>query len=386
MNVHEYQAKQLLHEFGIAIPKGKLATTADAAATIADQMLQSSSFVAVKAQIHSGGRGKAGGIKIAKSPPEAAKIANEMLGMTIVTEQTDSTGKVVQKLYIEEGANIKEEIYLSILLSKTTPGWIIVVSKEGGVNIEDVASNSPDKILKVFVDYRTKLQSFHIRKLIFFLNIQNTKAFTTLIHKLMNLTIQKDLLQLEINPLILTDNDDYMPLDAKIEIDDNALFKHSDIAAMRDPDEQSSLENEAAQNDLNYIKMSGSIGCMVNGAGLAMATMDIIKMHGGNAANFLDVGGNATHEKVTNGFKIILSDPDVRGIFVNIFGGIMQCDIIASGIIKAAATLNIQVPIVARLDGTNADKAKAMLASSSVKIHSASDLDDAADMIVKLAQ
>lgn len=383
MNIHEYQAKTLLAKYGVPVPRGKVAFTAEEAKTAAQEL--ASPVVVVKAQIHAGGRGKAGGVKVVKSVAEAKEAAEKMLGMTLVTPQTGPEGKVVRKVYVEEGSNIKKEYYLSAVLDRETSGIVLVASTEGGMEIEEVAHNTPEKIVKVKVDPTIGLYDFHKRKLAFALGLQGEqiKKFAKFVTGLYNAFIDNDASQVEINPLIETASGDIMALDAKINFDANALFRHPEVAAMRDEHEEDPLEVEAGKHELNYIKMNGNIGCMVNGAGLAMATMDIIKLFGGEPANFLDVGGGATKERVREAFKIILSDQNVKGILVNIFGGIMRCDIIADGIINAAKDIGIKVPVVVRLEGTNADLGKQMLASSGLSLTAANDLADAAEKIVK---
>lgn len=383
MNIHEYQAKQVLASFGVATPKGILANTPDEAEKAAKEL--NKPIVVVKAQVHAGGRGKAGGIKLAKSPAEAKEKAKEILGMTLVTPQTGAEGKVVHKVYIEEGSDIKKEYYLSIVLDRQTSGVTIIASTEGGMEIEEVAHNSPEKIITVHVDPAIGLSDFHCRNIAFGMKLEGEliKKMATMVKALYKAFIATDASQVEINPLIETKGGDLLVLDAKMNFDANALYRHPDIAAMRDEQEEDPLEVEASHHELNYIRMNGNIGCMVNGAGLAMATMDIIKLYGGEPANFLDVGGGATKERVKEAFKLILSDHNVKGILVNIFGGIMRCDIIADGVINAAKDIGIEVPVVVRLEGTNADLGKKMLDESDLTLVSANDLDDAADKIVK---
>ena len=382
MNIHEYQAKGVLSQYGVPVPNGKVAFSPEEA-EMAAKSLDSKVYV-VKAQIHAGGRGKAGGVKLVKTPEEVKETARKMLGMILVTHQTGPEGKEVRKVYVEEGSEIKKEYYLSAVLDRDTATVTFIASTEGGVDIEQVAEHSPEKIIKIHVDPAIGLQEFHKRDLGFGLGLETDKikklgSFITSIYKAF---IEKDASQIEINPLIETVQGEFIALDAKINFDSNAIYRHPDIAALRDEYEEDPLEVEASHYDLNYIKMHGNIGCMVNGAGLAMATMDIIKLYGGEPANFLDVGGGATKEKVKEAFKIILSDKNVEGILVNIFGGIMRCDIIADGVINAAKEIGIKVPVVVRLAGTNSDLGKKMLNDSGLSLTAANDLADAALKIV----
>lgn len=386
MNIHEYQAKALLSEFGVAVPTGYIANTPEEAYQAAARLQQEkgAEVFVVKAQIHAGGRGKGGGVKVTKTKDEARTKAQEILGMTLVTHQTGPEGRLVRKVYVEEGSKIKKEYYLSIVLDRDTSGVTIVASTEGGMEIEEVAKHNPEKIIKVNVDPTIGLQEFHKRKLAFGLGLagDQIKKLSKMVTGIYNAFIAKDASQVEINPLIETESGDFLALDAKINFDSNALFRHPDVAILRDEFEEDPLEVRASKFDLNYIKMNGNIGCMVNGAGLAMATMDIIKLYGGEPANFLDVGGGATEEKVKEAFKIILSDESVKGILVNIFGGIMRCNIIAQGVINAAKDIGITVPVVVRLEGTNAEQGRKMLDESGLSLISASDLADAAHKIV----
>ena len=383
MNIHEYQAKQLLARFGVAVPRGGVAYTPQEAATKA-QELDGPVWV-VKAQIHAGGRGKGGGVKVVKSVEEVRVAAEAMLGMDLVTHQTGPDGKKVKRVYVEEGCDIARELYLSVVIDRETSRITIMASTEGGMDIEEVAAKTPEKILTIAIDPATGMLPFHARRIAFALGLSGTqvrsavkfltgmfKAFTDL-----------DASLVEINPLVVTGAGDVMALDAKMNFDDNALFRHPDVADLRDEDEEDAAELEAARHELNYIKLDGNIGCMVNGAGLAMATMDIIKLTGGAPANFLDVGGGATKERVTTAFKLILSDPNVEGILVNIFGGIMRCDVIAEGVVAAAREVSLSVPLVVRLEGTNVDLGKKILGSSGLPIISADDLGDAADKVVQ---
>ena len=383
MNIHEYQAKSVLAKFGVPVPRGGVAYTPAEAEQVA-QSLGGNLWV-VKAQIHAGGRGKAGGVKLAKSLDEVKRLAKEMLGMTLVTHQTGPEGKEVKRVYIEEGSDIGEELYLSAVLDRGTSSVSFIGSKEGGVNIEDVAHKTPEKIVTVPIDPAAGFQAYHARKLAFGMKVPTEQhaAFGKLVEGIYNAFIGTDASQVEINPLVITKQGKLIALDAKFNFDDNALFRQVEVAEMRDEDEEDPLERQAAKFGLSYVKMDGNIGCMVNGAGLAMATMDIIKLYGGEPANFLDVGGGASKEKVTEAFKLILSDPNVEGILVNIFGGIMRCDIIAEGIISAAREVSLNVPLVVRLEGTNVELGKKMLATSGLPIITADNLADAADKITK---
>ena len=382
MNIHEYQAKHLLAGFGVEVPKGEVALSAaniDRAVAAIDGPVW-----VVKAQIHAGGRGKGGGVKVVKSAEEAASTARAILGMSLVTHQTGPAGKKVGRVYIEEGCGSARELYLGLLVDRAT-GWpTMMASTEGGVEIEAVAAATPEKIIKVAVDPAVGLQPFHTRRLSFGLGFEGTqvRAATTLMDGLYRAFTESDASLLEINPLVVTTDDRVVALDAKMNFDDNALYRHKDIEALRDESEEDPAERAAAQQELNYIRLDGSIGCLVNGAGLAMATMDIIKLHGGEPANFLDVGGGATRERVAEAFKIILSDDKVEAILVNIFGGIMRCDVIAEGIVAAARELGLEVPLVVRLEGTNVVRGKAILADSGLAIISADSLGDAAERVV----
>lgn len=386
MNIHEHQAKDLLRQYGINLPVGNVIfNAADIEPAVA--ALNTPVYV-VKAQIHAGGRGKGGGVKVAKTPADAIQYAKVMLGMNLVTKQTGAGGKYVQRVYIEPGVNIKKELYLSFLVDRETSHITIIASTEGGMDIEQVAENHPDKIIKVSINPITGFQPFHGRQLTngLGLALNAKKGIGSLCQKLYKLFVEKDLAMLEINPLVITADDALIPLDAKISFDDNALFRHPDIQALRDLSEEDPKEVAASKFDLNYVSLDGNIGCMVNGAGLAMATMDIIKLHGGEPANFLDVGGGATKEKVQAAFQIILSDPAVKGILVNIFGGIMRCDVIAQGIVDAAKEMEIRVPVVVRLQGTNVDLGKDILARSNLNLNTVDSLTDAAQAIVKALQ
>ena len=383
MNIHEYQAKEVLRAFGVPVPRGKPAFTVEEAVAAAREL--PGPVWVVKAQIHAGGRGKGGGVKVVKSIEEVRKEAERMLGMTLVTHQTGPSGRVVKRLYIEDGSAIQRELYLSALVDRGASRVAFVASTEGGMNIEEVAKTAPEKIRTFSIDPASGYSPYVGRNIAAALKLEGEQAkqANRLIERLYAAFLAKDMSLLEINPLVVTKGGEVVCLDAKINFDDNALFRHPDVADLRDPAEEDPAEQEAAKFDLNYIKLDGDIGCMVNGAGLAMATMDIIKHYGGEPANFLDVGGGASREKVTAALKIILSDAAVKGVLVNIFGGIMRCDIIAGGIVDAAKEVALSVPLVARLEGTNVDEGKEILAKSGLPILSASDLADAAEKIVK---
>lgn len=383
MNIHEYQAKEILRKYGVPTSTGVVITkTQDINAAI--DSLNAEVYV-VKAQIHAGGRGKAGGVKVVKSKEEAKKVAHDMFGINLVTHQTGPEGQKVNRLYIESGKNIFKEYYFSVVFDRSSSRIAFIASSEGGVDIEEVADKTPEKIIKFFVDPATGLQSFHTRGIAYELGFKDdqVKQMKKIIEAVYNAFIDNDAAQIEINPLIVTTDGELLALDAKITFDDNALFKHPNILFMRDNDEEDPLETRASNAGLSYVKMHGNIGCMVNGAGLAMATMDIIKLYGAAPANFLDVGGGADRERVKEAFKIILSDKAVQGILVNIFGGIMRCDIIAEGIIAAAKEIGIKVPLVVRLAGTNVEKGEDILSNSGLEIIPAHDLADAASKIVE---
>jgi len=382
MNIHEYQAKEVLRAFGAATPKGKSAFTVDEAVAAAKEL--GGPVWVVKAQIHAGGRGKGGGVKVVRSIDDVKREAERMLGMTLVTHQTGPQGRVVRRLYIEDGSDIARELYLSALVDRETSKVAFIASTEGGMDIEEVAKHTPEKIQTFHVDPAAGLSAHTGRSIATALKLEGEQAkqASALIDSLYRAFLAKDMSLLEINPLVVTKSGQVICLDAKVNFDDNALYRHKDVQDMRDPDEEDPSEREAGKYDLNYIKLDGSIGCMVNGAGLAMATMDIIKLYGEEPANFLDVGGGASKEKVTAALKIILADPNVKGILVNIFGGIMRCDIIANGIVAAAKEVSLSVPVVARLEGTNVKEGKEILAQSGLPIISANDLADAAQKIV----
>ena len=382
MNVHEYQAKGLLREFGVAVPEGILATTPAEAEAAAREL--GTKVVVVKAQVHAGGRGKGGGVKLAKSPSEAKQAASEILGMTLHTPQTPPEGKLVRKVYVEAGSDIARELYLAILLDRSAEKFAVVASTEGGMEIEEVAANTPEKILTVHVEPNLGLRDYQIRRLGFGLglDIETIKKFVPFVHGLFDLYMQKDASQVEINPLVITGEGDVIALDGKINFDDGALYRNPDIAALRDPDEEDERERQANELDLAYVGLDGDIGCMVNGAGLAMATLDMITHCGGSPANFLDVGGGADKDKVMAAFQLILRDENVKVILVNIFGGIVRCDLIAQGVVGAAAELGIEVPLVVRLQGTNAAEGRAILADSGLDITPAETLQEAGERAV----
>ena len=382
MNIHEYQAKQVLKAFGVAVPDGGVAFTPDEAVAAAEKL--GGPVWVVKSQIHAGGRGKGGGVKVVKSIEEVRAEADRMLGMTLVTHQTGPEGKEVGRVYVEDGSDIARELYLSLLVDRATSRVSFIASTEGGMDIEEVAAETPEKILTLSVDPASGISGHHGRQIAFALGLEGdqVKQGVKLINNLYTAFVEKDMSLLEINPLVVTGAGDLVCLDAKVNFDGNALYRHPDIVELRDLSEEDPAEVEASKFDLNYITLDGTIGCMVNGAGLAMATMDIIKLYGAEPANFLDVGGGATKEKVTEAFKIILSDSNVEGILVNIFGGIMRCDIIAEGVVAAAKELSLNVPLVVRLEGTNVELGKEIMANSGLAIIPADNLDDAAEKIV----
>ena len=383
MNIHEYQAKELFQQAGIATPNGYAATSVEEAVANAEKL--GSGPWMVKAQIHAGGRGKGGGVKFCTTLEKVREEATRMLGMQLVTHQTGPAGQKVQKLYIGEALDIGRELYLGMLVDRATGRVTIMASEEGGVEIEEIASTHPEKILKLAIDPATGVQPFHARDVAFFLKLtgDQVKQCVRLVTNLYKFFVENDCAIVEINPLAITPQGQVVVLDAKVVFDDNAMFRHPDIAAMRDEAEEDATEVEASKHELNYVRLDGNIGCMVNGAGLAMATMDIIKLYGAEPANFLDVGGGADKERVTQAFKIILSDKNVDGILVNIFGGIMRCDIIAEGIIAAAKELSLTKPLVVRLEGTNVGLGKKLLADSGLAITPADNLADAAQKVVK---
>jgi succinyl-CoA synthetase beta subunit len=382
MNIHEYQAKAVLRDFGVPVPRGVPAFTVEDAVAGARQL--GGPVWVVKAQIHAGGRGKAGGVKVVKSIDDVQREAARLLGSTLVTHQTGAKGKQVNRLYVEEGSAIDKELYLSVLVDRATARVAFVVSTEGGMDIEEVAHKTPEKIVTFSIDPATGAMPHHGRRAAQVLGLKGdlAKQAEAVVTKLYAAFVAKDMALLEINPLVVTKSGQLICLDAKVGFDDNALYRHSDIAALRDLTEEDAKEIEASKYDLNYVALDGTIGCMVNGAGLAMATMDIIKLYGEAPANFLDVGGSATKDKVAAAFKIITSDPHVKGILVNIFGGIMKCDIIAEGVVAAVKETGLKVPLVVRLEGTNVELGKKIIADSKLNVTSADDLDDAAQKIV----
>ncbi len=382
MNIHEYQAKALLAQYHVPVPNGAVAFSPEEAKSVADGI--ETPVVVVKAQIHAGGRGKAGGVKLARTKQEVEPFAHALLGQTLVTHQTGPQGREVKKLLVEAGADIARELYISWIADRTTGAIVLIASTEGGMEIEEVAAHSPEKIIRIEVDPLFGYQAYQGRAAAFQLGLPKEilGQWVALLGQTYKMFVEKDASQIEINPLIITRQNKLMALDAKVGFDDNALFRHSDIAGLRDLDEEDPLETRAAQYSLNYVKLSGTIGCMVNGAGLAMATMDVIKLAGASPANFLDVGGGASKETVKQAFQILLADPNVRGVFVNIFGGIVRCERIAGGIIEAAREIKIHVPLVVRLEGTNAKEAKQMLAESGLNLIVADTLWDGAQKVV----
>lgn len=387
MNVHEFQGKQVLKRYGVSVPRGRLANNGYEAKAIAREL--GGSVWVVKAQIHAGGRGKAGGVKLAKSLDEVATLTDDMLGKTLVTHQTGPSGRVIRKVYIEEGLNIAKEFYIAVVLDRGLEMPIFIASTEGGMEIEEVAEKNPEKIIKVAIDPSTGFRSYHALELALGLNLtkEQQKPFVKFAKALYEVFINEDAEQVEINPMILTGEGNFLALDAKLGFDNNALYRHPDIVEMRDFTEEEPSEIEAGESNLSYVKLDGNVGCMVNGAGLAMATMDIIKYEGGEPANFLDVGGGANPQTVARGFEIILKDKNVKAIFVNIFGGIVQCDRVANGIIEATKLTSVNVPVVVRLDGTNAEVAKEILSKSGIKnLIAAENLKDGAQKVVKAAK
>ncbi len=382
MNVHEYQAKALLREYGVAVPRGQLATTAGEAEQAARGL--GGGAVVVKAQVHAGGRCKAGGIKLADSPAEARRVAGEILGMTLRSPQTGREGKLVRKVYVEVGSEIERELYVGLAIDRATESVAVIATAEGGVEIEEVAAESPEKIHTVYVDPNLGLQSYQVRRLGFRLGFdaEGVKILDRMLGRLYRLFVERDASLAEINPLVVTRDGELLALDAKLTFDDNALYRHPEIAALRDPDEEDARERAAKEIDLAYVGLDGEIGCMVNGAGLAMATLDMIQQCGGRPANFLDAGGGADKDKVKEAFKLILRDERVRAILVNIFGGIVRCDLIAEGIVAAAREIEVSVPLVVRLRGTRAEQGRAILANSGLAITSAETLREAGEKVV----
>ena len=382
MNIHEHQAKALLAEYGVPVPRGQVAFSVDEAVSAAKEL--GGPVYVVKAQIHAGGRGKAGGVKVVKSLDEITDVAGEILGRTLVTHQTGPEGREVRRLYVEDGCDIADELYLSMLVDRGTSRITIIASSEGGMDIEEVAASQPEKILSLAIDPATGLQPYHMRRLAGILGLSGgtAKQLPSFLHSIFTAFTALDASLVEINPLVVTGAGDLLALDAKMSFDDNALYRHPNVMELRDLSEEDPAEVRASEFDLNYIKLDGEIGCMVNGAGLAMATMDIIELNGASPANFLDVGGSATTERVTEAFKLILSDDNVKGILVNIFGGIMRCDIIAEGVVSAARSLGLDKPLVVRLEGTNVEEGKKIMAESGLSIIPADNLADAATKIV----
>ena len=384
MKIHEYQAKALFKSYDISIPEGEVAFSADEAVTVAEKL--GGYPVVVKAQIHAGGRGKGGGVKLGQSVDEVRNLANEIIGMNLVTHQTGPEGREVKKVLVEQGLNIEKELYLSIIPDRATAKIVVMASEAGGMDIEEVAEKTPEKIVKVFINPLLGIQAYHCRQVAFGLNLSPAlmKPFIGMLRKLYKLFIDYDCSLVEINPLVITAEETVIALDAKMNFDDNALFRHKGILELRDFDEENPLEVEASKFNLNYINLDGNVGNMVNGAGLAMATMDLIKLAGAEPANFLDVGGGASAEMVENGFRIILGDENVKAILINIFGGILRCDVLAEGVVTAAQKTGIQVPVVVRMEGTNVEQGRKILADSGLNLITATDLKDAAAKVAEL--
>jgi succinyl-CoA synthetase beta subunit len=386
MDIHEYQAKQLLAKFGVAVPQGAIAYTAEEAVAVAERL--GGAMWAVKAQIHAGGRGKAGGVKLTRSTAEVAAAAKVLLGHKLVTHQTGPEGREVRRVYVEAGCDITRELYLALSIDRGSGRLTLIAAGEGGVEIEELAARAPEKILHLAIDPASGLMPFHGRELAFELGLKGklVSAMVAFVAALYRAFCDLDAALVEINPLVVTKSVDLLALDAKLSFDDNALFRHPEVEALRDAAEEDPIELEAGKHQLNYVKLDGNIGCMVNGAGLAMATMDIIKLYGGSPANFLDVGGGATKERVTVAFKLILSDPNVEAILVNIFGGIMRCDVIAEGIVSAAREVNLHVPLVVRLEGTNVELGRQIMSQSGLPLIAAENFEDAAKKVVATLQ
>ena len=386
IKIHEYQAKELFGKYDVPVPRGGVAFTPEEAVEVAKTL--GGYPVVIKAQIHAGGRGKGGGVKLAQSEPEAADIAGQLIGMNLVTHQTGPQGRPVKKVLVEQGLNIAKELYLSIIPDRETAKIVVMVSEAGGMDIEEVAANTPEKIIKVAINPLQGIQAYHCREVAFGLNLAPAvmKPFVAMVKNLYRMFVDYDCSLLEINPLVITAEETVIALDAKINFDDNSLFRHKDILEYRDLDEEDPLEVEASKFNLNYINLDGNVGNMVNGAGLAMATMDLIKLAGAEPANFLDVGGGASAEMVENGFRIILSDPNVKGILINIFGGILRCDVLAEGVVQAAKKTGIDVPVVVRMEGTNIDEGRRILAESGLKLTTATDLKDAAAKVAEMVK
>ncbi|MDY6909997.1 MAG: ADP-forming succinate--CoA ligase subunit beta [Thermodesulfobacteriota bacterium] len=386
MKIHEYQAKEQFAKYGVPIPRGKVAFDVDQVREAAAEL--GSLPVVIKAQIHAGGRGKGGGVKLARTEKEVEEVASSILGMTLVTHQTGPEGRLVRKVLVEEGLAIQKELYLGMLPDRATAKIVIMASEAGGMDIEEVAAKTPEKIIKVFVDPLLGLQGFQARQLAYGLNLQPelVKLFIPMVNRIYKLFVDNDCSLVEINPLVITDDGKLLALDAKMNFDDNALFRHKNLLDYRDLDEEDPLEVEASRYNLNYIKMDGNIGNMVNGAGLAMATMDLIKLAGAEPANFLDVGGGASAEMVENGFRIILSDPNVKGVLINIFGGILRCDVLAQGVVEAAKKVDVKIPVVIRMEGTNVEQGREILKASGLNLIVAKDLKDAAQKVANIAK
>jgi succinyl-CoA synthetase beta subunit len=386
MKIHEYQAKELLKKYSVPVPEGGAAFNADEAVAVAQKL--AGYPVVVKAQIHAGGRGKGGGVKLAQSADEVLSAAREIIGMNLVTHQTGKEGRLVKKVLVEQGLNIEKELYLSIIPDRASAQIVVMASEAGGMDIEAVAAKTPERIIKVFINPLLGMQSYHCRAVAFGLNLSPAvmKPFVAMLKNLYRLFVDYDCSLAEINPLVITAEETVIALDAKVNFDDNALFRHPDIHEYRDLDEEDPLEVEASKFNLNYINLDGNVGNIVNGAGLAMATMDIIKQAGAEPANFLDVGGGASTEMVENGFRIILSDKNVKGILINIFGGILRCDVLANGVVEAAKKTGIQVPVVVRMEGTNVEAGRKILAESGLNLITAADLKDAAQKIAEVVQ
>ncbi len=383
MKIHEYQAKEILRQYGVPVPKGRVIQTAEEAKRVSEEI--GTEPVVLKAQIHAGGRGKGGGVRVVRNLSEVEKVAREMIGMTLVTPQTGPKGKVVRKVLIEERVEIKEELYLGVVIDRAKASPVIMASREGGIEIEKVAAESPEKIVKEWIDPSIGLRPFQVNKIGYGLGFGPVEVgkLRPIITGLFNAFHEKDCLLAEINPLILTKNGEFIALDAKMNFDDNGLFRHKEIVVLRDLHEEDPLEIEASKYNLNYIKLNGNVGCMVNGAGLAMATMDIIKVFGAEPANFLDVGGGATVEMVKNGFKILMSDPDVKVVFINIFGGILRCDTLAKGVTEAVREVKVKVPIVVRLEGTNVEEGRKILNDSGLNFTVAAGMYEGAQKVVE---
>jgi succinyl-CoA synthetase beta subunit len=386
VNVHEYQAKELLRGYGVPVPPGRLATTPAEAESAARQL--DSKIVVVKAQVHAGGRGKAGGIKVAKSPADAKRLASEILGMTLRTHQTGAEGKLVRKVWIEAGCEIQRELYLAVVLDRAAEDLAIIASTEGGMEIEEVAERAPEKIVTVHIDPAVGLQAFHVRRVAFALGLpaESIAKLDVFLGGLFRLFVEKDASLAEINPLVVTKSGDLLALDCKLNFDDNALFRHADVRELRDADEEDAREREATELELAYVGLDGNVGCLVNGAGLAMATLDMLRAAGGSPANFLDVGGGTNQERVAAAFKLILEDPQVKAILVNIFGGIVRCDLVAEGVVAAAKELGVKIPLVVRLQGTNAAEGRQILEASGLDITPADTFREAGERAVAAAK